>query len=380
MQARNIIISFVTFLLFLNSCNQKTEQGEYDNLWISTSREMWSGEAGILMDLSRKDSLFITNYFDSENLKGSKYNIDLSKNLILNDTTNFGRIIKRNKNILLIETTFDTISFIPIKNYSLNIDTAELKQALLENDWQLYDVFGLLRLEFFKSPWFSNSSRLKTYYRINEETGCEMFEAEWWTIEKYKNAYFIIISHYHSNYQIYQIKNFTDSVIITETCWRDSVIEANFSITKPLTESAYREKSNLIIGSWNLIDYEETVDSLGLFEEEIIPITMTNRMRPFAEEDSIPMILDKYYVEKSINYEFLSSGKCQMKSGDEVLRTADWKLSKDGKYIQFKNGLMHNMKIDFLADSLLKIGKHETIEFLDSFYWKRKYYIETLKK
>ncbi|HAF29556.1 MAG TPA: hypothetical protein DCG75_10955 [Bacteroidales bacterium] len=387
MQTRNIIFSFLVLLFFFNSCNQQTYLTDYDNLWVSTSRNMWC-EAGIFMDLSQKDTLFITKDFDYENLKAHKYIISSTRNLILDDTINYGKIIKQNENILLIEIPsetslkpfIDTLSFISIKNYNLNIDTVMLKQVLLENDWQLHDAFGSFRLEFLEQPWFVNFARLKTYLRITEETGREMFDAEWWTVDKYKNSYFIILSHYQTEYQIYQIKSFTDSVILAETCWDDSIVTAKFSITKSLSENEYHNISKSIVGSWKLYEYENTVDKLNLYEEEIIPINSKVRIRPFAEEDSVPMILNKFYIEKTIKYEFLENGKCQMKSGNEVLRTADWKLSKDGKYIKFENGWMHNMKIESINDSLLIIGKHETIEFLDDFNWKQEYFIEKLKK
>lgn len=387
MKANNIIFSLLVFLLFFNSCNQQTDQTDYDNLWVSTSRNMWC-EAGIFLDLSRKDTLYITKDFDYENLKAHKYKISSTRNLTLDDAVNYGKIIKKNENILLLETTsetslkpfIDTLSFISIKNYNLNIDTVMLKQALLENDWYLQDIFGKLRLEFIERPWFANYTRLKTYLRINEETGWEMFDAEWWTVDKYKNSYFIILSHYQTEYQIYQIKSFTDSVILAETCWDDSIVTAKFSITKPLSENEHNNISKKIVGSWKLFEYEDRADSLDIYEEEIIPIKSKRRIRPFAEEDSVPMILNKYYIEKSIKYDFLENGKCQMKSGKEVLRTADWKLSKDGKYIKFENGWMYNMKIESINDSLLIIGKHETIEFLDDFNWKQEYFIEKLKK
>jgi len=353
---------------------QEQESKEYKDKWISTSRYSWS-TPGTYLDLSRKDSLYETLDFDFKHIRAHKYHLDSLNNMYLDDTAFFGKVIKHTENILLIQDSFETNSFIPIKNYNLEIDANEIRKILLANDWQLSDESSYLRIEFTNAPWVFNPEKLSTYFIINESKGWEYNDAGWWTIENYRNSYFIILSHGQRDYQHYQIKSVSDSLIITETCWTDSVEEAVFSIYKKLDNDKYNKLEEKITGNWKLIDYFELIDSSG------IPITRFNRRcRPFDDGDSVPMILNKYYVLKSISYEFLSDGSCLMKSNDKTLRTAKWTLSKDGKYIKTSDGWMRSMKINSISDSVLVIEKHEIIEYLDDYNFKDKYIHEKLKK
>jgi len=376
MRIRNFSTLLIILSFFFGSCNQENESSEYKDKWISTSNFSWS-TPGTFLDLSGKDSLFETRYFNSKYLKAHKYHIDELNNIFLDDTLFYGKIIKHTENILIIKDSFETNSFIPIKNYNLKVDTNEIKKILLAYDWQLSDEAFSLRLEFTNNSWTINP-QLFLYLRINESKGWEYYDTELWTITNYKNSYFIVLSHSHGNYQFYQIKSISDSTIIAETCWRDSVVEAVFSIQKRLDANSYKKLKEKIIGNWNLIDYMELADSSRM---DIIPITRTKgRNRPFADEDSVPLILNNYYLKKSINYQFLSDGSCLMKSNDKILRTADWTLSDDGKYIKTSNGWLNAMKVNFVSDSIMVIEKRQTIEYLDNSPLKEKFLQEKLKK
>ncbi|RIH62742.1 hypothetical protein D1164_23370 [Mariniphaga sediminis] len=367
------------FLLFLFSCqNDKDISNKKE--WISTYRDSWS-DPGIYLDLSDNDTLFFTKYFEFNKLRSYKYFIDSANNLILDDTTVYGQIIKYTDDILLITDSAQTNSFIPIKNSQTKKDTSEIEKILLTNNWLVKERNDSIRLEFKEKPYYYNTSRLKMYYRIDESKGNESFDVEWWTIEKYNNSLFIILSYFQLDYQIYQVISISDSKIVTETCWNDSIENVEFIKLKKLSKNKYQKLRDNLVGTWEMIDFEEPVsDSISEAPEKEITLNSFKRNRPFIEKDSVPSILDKYYQKKTINYTFSENGECSMNTDKTNLRKANWKLSNDGKYIQTEDGWMRSMKIVSITDSILITEKHEIIEYPYKNGWTDKYIREKFKK
>jgi hypothetical protein len=362
------------------SCQNEKSVSE-KNHWISTNKDFWS-DPGIYLDLTDNDTLYLTQDFDFKNLESYSYHIDSLNNLILDDSLKYGTIIKRTNNILIIKDSLQTKAFMPIRDYQIKSDTLDLKKLLLSNDWSLNEDNNPMRIEFYNEPWFANPSRLKTYFRINETKNWEAFESEWWTLELVEKSIFIILSIGQLDYQVYQVKEVSDSLILTETCWTDSIENMKLVVQPKLPEDKYSKIKNSLIGTWQLTDYSEPVDSSRLlgFEEEIIPINGKDRSRPYRPEDSVPLLFDTYFQNKVLKYTFSKDGKSYIKKDDILLREGEWELSDDGNYIKIQNGWMPSMRIITFSDSIMTTGKHETIEFEKSDGWKDKYIIEKMKK
>jgi hypothetical protein len=372
-----LTLIFIAFILF--SC-QSDENNLEKSHWISTNKDFWS-DPGTYLDLTDDDTLYLTQDFDFNNLESHSYHIDSLNNLILDDTLKYGTIIKRTNNILIIRDSLQTKAFILIRDYHIKSDSSDLKKLLLSNDWSLIEGTKPVRIEFYNEPWFVNPSRLKMYFRIDETMNWESFECEWWTLEQVEQSVFIILSIGQMDYQVYQVKEVSDSLILAETCWSDSIENVKIVVQPKLPDDKYSRIKNSLIGTWRLIDYSEPVDSSRLlFEEEIIPIKGKGRSRPYNPKDSVPILFDTYFQDKVLKYTFLKDGKCFIKKGDTILREGDWKLSDDGNYIKIQNGWMPSMRIITFSDSIMTSGKHETIEFEKSDGWKDKYIIEKMKK
>lgn len=375
-----IKLTLIFITIFLISC-QNDERDSDKSHWISTNKDFWS-DPGIYLDLTDNDTLYLTQDFDFNNIETHGYHIDSLNNLILDDSIKYGTIVKRTNNILIIKDSLQTKAFMPIKDYQIKSDTSDLKKLLLSNDWSLIEGVNPRRIEFYNEPWFANPLRLRMYFRIDETKNWESFECEWWTLEQVDKSIFIILSIGQMDYQIYQLKEVSDSLILAETCWSDSVENVEIKVKQKLSDDKYLKIKNSIIGTWQLIDYIEPVDSSRLlgFEEEIIPIKSRERSRPYRPEDSVPILFDTYFKHNVLKYIFLKDGISFIKKGDTVLREGKWKLSDDGNYIKIQNGWMPSMRIITFTDSIMTTGRHETIEFEKSDGWKDKYIIEKMKK
>ena len=372
-----LTLLFIAFILF---SRQNDESNSGKSHWISTNKDFWS-DPGIYLDLTDNDTLYLTQDFDFKNLESHSYYIDSLNNLILDDSINYGTIIKRTNNILIIKDSLQIKAFMPIRDYQVKSDTFDLKKLLLSNDWNLSKGSNRMRIEFYNEPWFANPSRLKMYFRINETENWESFEAEWWTLEQIDKSIFIILSIGQLDFQVYQVKEVSDSLILAETCWSDSIENVKIALQPKLPDDKYLKIKKSLIGTWQLIDYSEQVDSSSiLFEEEIIPIKSKRRRRPYNPKDSVPILFDTYFKNNDLKYSFLKNGTCNIKKDSAILRSADWKLSNDGNYIKTHDGWMRSMRILSLNDSILVTGKHETIEFEDSEGCDDKFIIEKMRK
>ena len=376
-----IILSF--FTISINSCRSKIKEDIIKNEWISTYSGPFGSEGGIYLKYS-DDSLYTTEAFDFNNLKKYKYSIDKSENIILNDTFNFGKIINTDK-ILQIKFKDEINKFIPIKDYRIKTDTSILINLLVNNDWYFMDwnfdkTLIPLRIDFDTRPWFTNLKKSKLLLKINETKSKESIVSEWWIIKKHNNSYFLNISTGQFDYQVYQIKNISDTLITTETCWFDSIEEIKFKNENKLSKEAFINIRTNIIGEWQLISYNAPNDSSEEFRISMED-DFSHHRRPYDKRDSVSMLSDEYYYSKTINYEFLSSGKCHIKSKNKILRSANWELSKDGKYIKTSEGWIRMMKIISISDSMLVFEKHENIEHnTGKYFCVEKYNREELKK
>lgn len=375
---------YLILIVFLVSCQHDKEVSEKRE-WVSTSMYSYLG-TGIVLDLSDTDTLLMSGIFNSEDIRKYNYQIDSLNNLIYDDTLFLGNIIKHTNEILVLKDSFNRLSaFIPINDYKLDTDTNNLERLLISNSWQVNNRYGSFRIDYLSEPWpIWNPSpyKMNRYYRMNESKGKESFTSNWWRVEGYKNAYYLIMSYGQIDYQVYQINSISDTAIITETCWSDSVENVVFVANMNLSENNYRNRIDNLTGIWQLIDYEELATGMIVRKEgdKFIKIKHNRKNRPFHENDSVPILLESYFKGKEISYSFSQNSECSMDNDKSNLRKSNWVLSNDGKYIHTKNGWMRSMRIISISDSLLITEKHEIIEYPDKNEWTEKYIREKLRK
>ena len=342
--------------------------------WISTYSDLWS-HPGVYLKFIGSDSLIRTRDFDFIHLERFHYKIDSTNTLILNDSIRFGKIIKHNESVLIIKDTFRTTTFLKIREHNLNTDTNKIIELLLSYDWELNESFSNKRIQFTDAPYYYGYPSIRLCFLIDESPGWERYDDEWWAIRSIGNNFFLLISRGQFLYQVYQISEITDSCIQAMTIWSDDSEEILFKIKKPLQKYEYETKKDILIGTWQLVDYKETVDSA-----EMIPIQRKGGEWPYRKQDSVPILYESYFQDHKLLYSFNENGLCTMSKDTVVLRNSKWDLSQDGDFIYTSSGWLPSMRIIRITEQDLTLGIHETMLYGPNNLLKESYFILTLIK